>query len=140
MNKRQYKKLLNKINKGVAMLEKHLSNTSEEGAFVIYIANDCTVGDVKNLLRCIKSQAYIMKQVCKACAVVIEESWDGSIYDWVLVPRASRVLALWGKKEYPKGYLNLEGSTDPKEWKEVVLSMSVKDGGYQNYKDSVDFV
>lgn len=140
MNKRQYKKLVNKINKGVKLLEKHLAITLEEGSLVLYIANDCNVGDVKNLLHCTKSQAYMFQQICKASGVIIERSWDGSIYDIVLLPRASRVLALWGKKEYPKGYVNLEGSDDPKEWKKVVLSMSVKDGGYQNYKDSVDLV
>lgn len=140
MNKRQYKKLVNKINKGVKLLEKHLANTLEEGSFVIYIANDCNVGDVKNLLHCTKSQAYTVKKICKSCAVVIAKSWDDHIYDYVLLPRASRVLALWGRKEYPEGYLNLERSTDPNDWEEVILSMSVKDGGYRNYKDSVELV
>ena len=142
MNRRKFKKLVTKVERGVKLIEKHLANTLEEGSLVLYVANDCNVGDVKNLLHCTKTEAYMIKQVCKASGVMIERSWDGSIYDFVLLPRVSRVFSLWGKKEYPKGYLNLNlgGSTDPNDWEEVVLSMSVKDGGYRNYKDSVDLV
>lgn len=140
MNKRQFKKLVTKVERGVKLLEKHLAITLEEGSLILYITNDCNVGDVKNLLNCTKSQAYMFKQICKSCAVVIEKSWDDSIYDCVLLPKPHRVISLWGKRKYPEGYLNLEGSGNPKDYEEVVLSMSVKDGGYQNYKDSVDLV
>lgn len=140
MNKRQHKKLVNKVQQGIDLLEEYLRNTSEEGSLVVSVSNDYSVGDIKNFLHCSKSQAYMYKQICKSCAVVIEKSWDDSIYDWVILPNPKRVISRWGKQKHPDGYLNLEGSTDPDEWEEVILSMSVRDGGYKNYRDSVFLV
>ena len=140
MNKRQHKKLVNKIQQGINLLEEYLENTPEEGSLVVSVSNDYSVGDIKNLLHCTKSQAYMYKQICKSCGVVIEKSWDDYIYDWVLVPTPKRVISRWGKKKHPDGYLNPQCSNDPYEWEEVILSMSVRDGGHKNYKDSVFLV
>ena len=134
MNKRQHKKLVDKIERTTNTLKLCLDHSTEPGMLIMHILHSST-GDVASLLGCRKSQAYLIQKVTKMCAIVIEKSWDRETFDWVLYPTTDRVLDLGKRQKLVDVYLNEDGNTDPHSWEHQQISVMTP-GEYRNFRHS----
>lgn len=136
MNKRQHKKLVDRIRKARLRLEHHVFNCDDEGMLLMWIIGS-TTHEVAGFFKCRKSQARMIQRVASCCAIVVEPSWDGSMCDWLLFPTEEHVVRKTTDSIIM--YLNEDGSNNPYDWEErIVQRMSPVE--YQNYRDSVFLV